>query len=221
MTKYTEEFHRERVERIAADRGYKFHGWSGAFSGNATKLILECPDHGEWRTTSINHFIQPGRRCPVCAKSGGSLRGSEYYQRIIDSKPCYPAGTVVIRDMGSGGISLFCPECANDDFCKIGGFSPWFESTANRITSGIKTCRCSGGYRWSQGEREFAIKMRCEPHGYEFKGWASGSYENKSSKVEIRCPEHGDFYPALSNFLYLETRCPRCAKYGYKYDCTG
>lgn len=56
----------KQVEQICSSLGYKFNGWVGNFKNIFTKLKLECPEHGEWRTTDIRGFTENGVGCPSC-----------------------------------------------------------------------------------------------------------------------------------------------------------
>lgn len=62
----SEEERRDQVEQVSSSLGYKFNGWVGEFKNIFTKVKLECPEHGEWRSTDIRCFIDRMVGCPVC-----------------------------------------------------------------------------------------------------------------------------------------------------------
>lgn len=70
--------------------------------------------------------------------------------------------------------------------------------------------KCTGRYRYTLEEREHQILEKCTSSGYEFKGWVDG-YSHAKSKIIIKCPHHGEFMPALWDFVNTSRGCPWCA----------
>lgn len=62
-----------QVQQISSALGYKFNGWFGEFKGILTKLKLECPEHGEWKTTDIRGFTENGVGCPPCRSKAADM----------------------------------------------------------------------------------------------------------------------------------------------------
>lgn len=62
--------------------------------------------------------------------------------------------------------------------------------------------------RIPQKEREVQIIKRAEELGHEFIGFLDG-YKNKESKLIIRCKKHGDWNPAIENYV-RNGRCMQC-----------
>lgn len=62
--------------------GYKFKGFVNNRVNCKSKVVMKCPEHGNW-TPSIDDFINAGSRCPGCAKHGydGNSKGYLYALR--------------------------------------------------------------------------------------------------------------------------------------------
>ena len=69
----------EQLTRLAHADGYSFIGWEGDYSGSKSRVIMKCPEHGEWSTT-VTTFIHGGNRCSSCAAYGyqSTLPGTLY-----------------------------------------------------------------------------------------------------------------------------------------------
>lgn len=63
----------ELITEEATKRGHVFCGFVGGKYVNVkTYLIMYCPEHGEWRSTNHNNYMNHGRSCPSCAENGYS-----------------------------------------------------------------------------------------------------------------------------------------------------
>lgn len=70
-----------RCIRKCNEQGYKFLGYAEDYKGRKTKTSIECPEHGEYSSCSIDNLLR-GRTCPSCARiSRGELSGNRngYY----------------------------------------------------------------------------------------------------------------------------------------------
>ncbi|ELH4810066.1 hypothetical protein Q9X96_003099 [Vibrio vulnificus] len=75
-------FYESRVNKKCLEMGYKLIGHDSNWRGTRTRLYLECPQHGEWYSTSINDFVGIlDSCCPMCAAKGYQLDlpGHFYY----------------------------------------------------------------------------------------------------------------------------------------------
>ncbi len=78
------------VNELCSTVGYTFHGVVGDVLSQHSKLILECPLHGVWETTSYAKFVHIGRRCPSCAKTGFDInKPSVLYVLKVIGKDCF------------------------------------------------------------------------------------------------------------------------------------
>lgn len=56
--------------------------------------------------------------------------------------------------------------------------------------------------------RELQVREVAGNKGHLFKGFVDG-YKNKSSKLIIKCGQHGEWYPSIENYL-RNKGCPKC-----------
>lgn len=69
---YTKEQREYKIIKTLAEEnsGIVFKRWKEKYNGGGTKVVLECPEHGEFDRV-VNSFISAGNhRCPMCAKHG-------------------------------------------------------------------------------------------------------------------------------------------------------
>lgn len=70
--------------RSSSANGYSFKGFTGDWKGCDTKVIQECPFHGEWDTSSIDKLIYGKRSCPDCAKENSTFGLYKHRRRDDD-----------------------------------------------------------------------------------------------------------------------------------------
>lgn len=77
---------KNKIEELYKNKGYKVLNYIGEYKGGKTKLIMDCPIHGEWNTSCINHLIN-GHSCPKCGISVNRLAKLKHCGEkfIIDS----------------------------------------------------------------------------------------------------------------------------------------
>jgi hypothetical protein len=128
-----------KVTRQALDVGFTFHGFSGEFIGQKTKLHLFCNKHNTaWDNTNIVNFLY----------SGGGGCNKCRYEKIISKKTkadveiiekfiktgCFVEGTTFSREnytKSSATWDVYCPLCDET-----------FVSNASGLRSGSKSCNC-------------------------------------------------------------------------------
>lgn len=138
--------------RKANEAGVKFLGFKCENPTHSTKVILECPKHGVWETTSLSNMINHGHSCPTCAlayritlkrksdeemiasfrKTGGFHPEAQFWRSERKS----PRGFSVFWH-------VFCPECG-----KTG------ESVYTSLQRGSRSCNCN-----SKGQKEAYINL--------------------------------------------------------------
>lgn len=55
-----------RVERKLYSTPYSFVKFENTPVRKGTHVVIECPDHGQWKSTSVNSFLTQGGSCPSC-----------------------------------------------------------------------------------------------------------------------------------------------------------
>lgn len=127
-------------QRQANKKSYKFLGFSSQWKGNKTKLLLKCPEHGEWNTTTINDFISTNRGCLLC------------YRATIYKRVRKPDDVMVASFFASGAFHPDTKFWRSDRKNKAGNHVYWnmecpvCETTGSSVHSnlqkGSRPCAC-------------------------------------------------------------------------------
>lgn len=220
--RWTENQNRVRVQREATARGLKFLGWSSKYNVKNTKLLLSCPLHGEWNSTSIEGFLR-GRGCPACGADKTretNLKEDSLHITSFIATGAFKEGTTFWRSEreNSRGYPAYwhysCPVCSSDEYVKAGLCSGVFESNIRGLKIGSLACRCSKSYCWTQEQREYQLNKEMERRrdnnlaDYTFVGWKD-EYKNSYSKFKYLCKEHGEQIISVNGFL-SGCGCPEC-----------
>ncbi|CAM0052098.1 endonuclease [Vibrio phage 184E37-3b] len=155
--KWTEEQYKIRIQKECKERGYVFHGWSGEFKGQKTKLDLENPTTGNrWKSTNISNLFS-GANDPA-EKDGriGLANSVDTLQHIKDfmNTGAFLDGTEFTREGRGGSDSkkgyyywvVECPKCSNDEYVKNGVCSGKFKTHKTTLKNGHNPCRCGERY---------------------------------------------------------------------------
>lgn len=74
------EIYRAECEAVAAP-GVTVIGFVEPWKGARTKLVCNCPDHGDWSSSNIDLFKR-GRGCPSCVVDSKKTGIDRYLQRV-------------------------------------------------------------------------------------------------------------------------------------------
>jgi len=212
-----------KIVRRCEEVGYIFHNFSEEYVGNTTKLNLENPTtENKWSTTSINSFLS-GSKDPSETRLllGDSSRLS--VEEHLQNFKIAGLGDFTFKrseDTNSKGHKIYweytCPTCSFDEYVENGLCRGVFKASTSNLRSGCKFCRCSSAYKWTQGQRRYAIDKVLKEEGGDFIDWSSNlEYENSRSKFRWYCREGHTCVTTVDKFLNEGTRCPSCARYGY------
>lgn len=136
-----ETYYKIICNRKALELGYKFHGWAEEFSDRKTKLILECPEHGVWKSGIINNFTNRSVGCPDCkAELVGKRFAKSNNSHILEfmATGSFAEGTVFTRSERVDNLGrkaywqVFCP------ICRITA-----TAATSSLKQGSKPCECS------------------------------------------------------------------------------
>lgn len=143
---WTEEQYKIRCDRAAKTQGLIFKGWSTEFTVmKDTKVLLECPDHGEYGSMMLSYLVGKNflhKGCPGCfaVRMGNFKRKDD--QVMIDmfmATGCYAEGTVFTRSerVDKYGHKKYwymdCPDCGESGEGHLVG-----------LYKGARSCACSG-----------------------------------------------------------------------------
>lgn len=204
----------ERVNQIKSEckkKGIKFLGFLNGYKNSFSKIILSCNKHGSWNTGTINGLVNSGKGCPEC---GGAkiFTEKERINQVLDK--C--KGTNY-KFLGLVGVYSGTYTKLNMNCCLHGG---WNSTSIHKFLNQSQGCRECGFTKISKskapkiGSRVNQIKARCKEKGYLFIGFSDG-YKNSSSRIIIKCNDHGEWKPTIHDFVNGKFGCAGCAKTGF------
>ena len=204
----------EVITRFKKVHGDRYDYSKVEYVNTSTKVVIICPDHGEF-TQKPNHHLN-GQGCPKCAREQLGQRITKGKTKSLDqvledfrkvhgdrydySKVKYVAGTAkVIIICPKHGEFLKspanhikgqgCPECTKENVGKTISESR-AKSTETRLIDFLERSR--------------------EKHGDRY-DYSKVVYLTSKTKVTIICPDHGEFEQTPSKHLKT-LGCPICAK---------
>lgn len=164
-----------------------------------TPVILTCPNHGDFFTTSQKHLYARKKGCPACGKEkcrgmlGNYKRTNE--ECIIEAKKLY-------GDRYDYQESNFNPaKTKTKIICALHG--AFFQSY---ITHVLHKCECYRCSRLSAGKKKSLSTQQLQNLTKE----NHQLINREGRKLEFNCPEHGAYKLDISN-LYKTPNCPVCA----------
>lgn len=186
--------------RFAQKKGFIFKDYAEDYAGTNTKLVLSCPLHGEWKTTSLL-CLKKGRGCPSCGAqkrvtaASSCLKGKPAKNRlskeIIKKEEWATQGWwKVISYRNANSVSVACTKC------NLRNTKP-----LSSLRRGIK-CTCFGGRRKIT---DAYIRQLAIDRGLVFLGDDSKATKTKDRSLGLLCPKHGIFLPGLV-ILFMPAR---------------
>lgn len=129
------------------------------------------------------------------------MLGEMRYDEFVGTK----FGSLVV--VGWNGLTgnakryiLTCDICSEDKELHGEGF---FAMTKGHLERGGIPCGCSSKCNWTEEQYKIRAIRACEHKGIAFLGWDKFINANRT-KVNVLCPEHGEYHINLSALLDLE-----------------
>ena len=186
------------IERATLKHNGKYDYSKVDYKNNHTKVIIICPEHGEFCQNPSSHLKGVG--CPIC--NGGIKRTQEEFlikaKEIHGNKYDYSKVKYVNAHTK---VIIICPEHGE------------FLQSPNHHLRGQKCPKCSGAAKSNTDE---FIKKAQLIHGNKY-DYSETVYITAAKKVKIICPLHGEFYMTGNNHLRGQG-CGKCAKSGVKLE---
>ena len=182
----------EFIEKCVKIHGNKYFYNKVNYINNYSKIILECPLHGDFSQTPNNHLM--GQGCLKCSgnhkmsnlefiKMSNDIHLNKYLYEKVNYTNCETKVEITCKKHGS------------------------FNQTPYRHLKGDGCSKCSGKYK--PNTEEFIDKCYLS-HGDKYI-YDKVIYYNKHTKIIITCKEHGDFSQTPNHHL-KGTGCPVCKK---------
>lgn len=123
--------------RESAKKGNKFVGFASKWENSNTIVILECPVHGIWETTTIVSLLQQSSGCKRCAGSERFTVGDNVLIERIRASGAFSKNDILTRSERldkkgyKGWFNVYCSECNTE-----------YESLVSCLKLGQKNCLC-------------------------------------------------------------------------------
>lgn len=194
--------HRYTLEQFI-NKARKIHGIKYDYSrvnytSNNTKVIIICPEHGEFEQTPGSHTNGSG--CPQCSREATTKAISHTKESFVEKAKeihgdKYDYSKVDYKNLDSR-IIIICPKHGE------------FIQKASQHLRGNKCRKCSIENR-SHNKNKFIERAR-KIHGYKY-NYSKVICNNLKDKVIIICPEHGEFVQKAQHHINKRSNgCPEC-----------
>ena len=191
---------KEFVEKARAIHGDKYDYSKVEYINAKSKVIIICPEHGEFEQAAGGHL--QGKGCPKCAGGGTGLTTEDFINKaktVHGDKYDYSKVEYVNTHQE---VCIICPE-----------HGEFMQEPANHL-SGRGCPKCADINRIKSKRvpfEEFFEKAR-EVHGDKYT-YLKDTYLGTRAKMTIVCPIHGNFEQSPSRHI-LGAGCPKCAGKG-------
>ena len=192
------------IEKAKKIHGDKYNYNKSKYIDALTKVIITCPEHGDFEQLPNNHYKQNCPSCQLIIKNKDKILTNHEFieQSSLKHKNKYNYSLTDYKNSKTRVI-ITCPEHGN--FTQL--------PASHLYGKGCKKCSVNNTKKiLTSNIGEFLIKAR-KIHGDKY-NYDKSIYINSQIKIKISCPEHGDFeqlpYDHLSNH--------GCLKCGLSYD---
>lgn len=180
----------EFIDKAKKIHGNKYNYSKVNYVNSQTKVIIICPEHGEFLQKPNAHLN--GNGCPYC---GGSIRHTN--ESFIEKAKSIHGDKYDYSDVdyinNKTKVKIFCKSC-----------NKYFYQTPHEHLSGYGCLYCAGFGRTTDEFIELAKKV----HGNTF-DYKNVIYHKMFEKVSITCKTHGDFLQTPASHLQ-GAGCPYC-----------
>lgn len=191
-------------------KNYTYKGQKGMWQGCRTRIILNCPEHGDWDTATINR-VKDGQGCPKCKAKSASQSEEKHIEDILQTG-AFPDGAsfYTLGERGANWVAIWyyiCPVCSEDEYVKNSICSGVFKTNLGALKKGHIPCRCSDRFRYTEDQWNFRAEQACKKLGYTFLNLLGKP--GLLAQVVYCCPLHGVKSCVASHFL-RGVGCPDC-----------
>lgn len=186
------------IEKARKIHGDKYDYSKVNYQGNAKKVIIICPTHGEFLQKPMIHLTKHG--CPECGKINSHKSNEQTTEEWIEKAiqvhgNKYDYSKVEYKGWNQK-VCIICP--IHGEF--------WQDPTSHIAKHHKRGCpKC--GKSIAKTTEQF-IQEAIKIHGNKY-DYSKVNYINYKTKVCITCPKHGEFYMTPDNHL-RGSGCPKC-----------
>lgn len=195
----------KQMTELASADGYTFVGWGAEYTGNLTKVVVNCKTHGDW-TTKLSYFTDMRTRCPGCAVQLRRADIDVVRSDIVES--CSKKGYEFL-----GFIDGYVNNSSKVKLrCRAHG--EWDAAVSHVLHDATGCPVCGGKQKLLEYDVITRITVAGAQKGFVFGGWVD-RHNNNSSKVRLLCVDHGEWTAVVESIIHQKTGCPKCAVFGF------
>lgn len=186
------------IEKARKIHGDKYDYTKVNYQGNAKKVIIICPTHGEFLQKPMIHLSNHG--CPECGKINSHKSNEQTTEEWIEKAiqvhgNKYDYSKVEYKGWNQK-VCIICP--IHGEF--------WQDPTSHIAKHQKRGCpEC--GKTLAKTTEQF-IQEAKQIHGDKY-DYSKTKYVNNKTKVCIICPEHGEFLQ-MPHMHLKHNGCPKC-----------
>ena len=181
----------EIIEQFKKIHGNKYDYSKVHYTGPKNKLIIICPEHGEFKQLYNNHLKYDCPKC--CGKYKTNESIIKEFRKIHGDKYDYSKVNYI---SASKKIIIICPD--HGEFLQV----------PNSHLSGSGCRKCWGNYNMTTNEFIERSKM-IYGNLYDY---SKVDYKRSDIKVIIICKKHGEFKKTPEKHLICLEGCPFCKR---------
>jgi very-short-patch-repair endonuclease len=196
------------IKKAMQIHGDKYDYSKAVYFNHHTKLVIICPEHGEFSKSPSNHLkkIKP-QGCPVCGlrkrNQDQTLSAETFIERANEAHNNKYDYSKVQYTNTHTKVTIICPD--HGEFKQRAG---------NHLPPGLNgcvICNRKRGHDAMRLSKEEFIKRANDAHSNKY-DYSALVYESYHKPVTIICPEHGPFPQAPGSHLNSSSPrgCPRC-----------
>lgn len=175
------------------------------YAGFKSVIKVVCPVHGEFSNFAWKYLAGTGcQSCGAIRQRTSKLFTQEKFVEEASKRHSNKYDyRLAVYENNKSTLRIICPKHGE------------FTQRAYNHLNGRECYQCGHdktGLKRRQDTEEFITKSRLK-HGDKY-DYSEAVYETNSSRIKIRCPEHGLFVQQAAHHL-AGRACPSCAKTGY------
>lgn len=196
MVKTTEQF----IEDARKVHGNKYNYDKVKYENNKTKVIITCPEHGDFLQTPNKHLL--GRGCPKCGRIK-TINSIKYTFESFVIK----ANTIHNNKYDYSKVNYVNGRTKVEIICPIHG-SFWQIPNGHLQNKGCPLCAREQNANKCRKTLNTFIEQSNQIHN-NYYDYSKAIYINDGTKLEIICPKHGSFWQTPNKHLQ-GAGCPQC-----------
>jgi len=195
QTKTTEQF----IAKAKKVHGDKYDYSKVEYVNNKTKILITCPEHGDFLQTPSAHL--QGRGCPRCGVEAHKKATTKTTEQFIAE-----AKEIHGDKYDYSKVEYLNAKAKVTIICSVHG--P-FEQRASSHLRGRTCLKCHHDAQRKTTEQFIAEARAVHGDRYDY---SKVEYKNTDTRVCIICPDHKEFWQIPDFHLRLGTGCPTCGE---------